>query len=78
MKVVCFGAMREYLPDTSSNGATIELPTAATVHDLVEKLGAPPRLVHMCLLDGRRVEPDEEWGEDAEVTLMPPFSGGSR
>lgn len=77
MKVVCFGAMREYLPDPNENNAFVELSAAATIEDLLASLDAPVRLVHVCLVDGRRAELTEELQEGSEVTLMPPFSGGA-
>jgi molybdopterin converting factor small subunit len=76
--VVCFGVMREYLPDPGAGSTGIELADGANVRDLLERLGAPERLVHMCLVDGGRVGLEEELKEGSEVTLMPPFSGGDR
>ena len=76
--VVCFGVMREYLPDPGAGSAEIELGAGDTVRSLLDRLGAPERLVHMCLVDGGRVGLEEELREGSEVTLMPPFSGGDR
>ena len=76
--VVCFGVMREYLPDPTKNQAEIDLGEGATVRALLGELGAPERLVHMCLVDGGRVKLDEGLQEGSEVTLMPPFSGGDQ
>jgi len=75
--VVCFGAMREFLPDPSSGRADIELAPEGTVRTVVGALGAPEHLVHSVLVDGMRVELDQILTDGAEVTLMPPFSGGS-
>lgn len=75
--VVCFGVMKEYLPDPNRNSARVQLRDEATVRDLLEEMRAPLSLLHMCLIDGRRAEPDEVLREEVEVTLMPPFSGGS-
>ena len=79
--VVCFGVMREYLPGPgagSAGSAEIELGEGETVRALLDRLGAPDRLVHMCLVDGGRVGLQEELKEGSEVTLMPPFSGGAQ
>jgi molybdopterin converting factor small subunit len=75
--VVCYGVMRDFLPQSDRNKALLTLPETATVQDLLEEMGAPSQLVHVCLLDGRRVGLEEALTEGAEVTLMPPFSGGS-
>jgi molybdopterin converting factor small subunit len=74
--IVGFGVMREYLPDAPAGSAPVEVD-GSTVRDLLAELGVPERLVHMCLVDGRRVGLDEGLREGSEVTLMPPFSGGA-
>jgi len=77
--VVCYGAMRGYLPASrSDNRAELELPDGATVGDAVDILGAPRRLVFCALVDGERTALDEALADGAEVTLMPPFTGGAR
>jgi molybdopterin converting factor small subunit len=75
--VTCFGAMREYLPDPRSGSTSLDVPEAGTVADVMFELGAPLQLLHTCLVNGRRVEPDQTLEEGSEVTLMPPFSGGA-
>ena len=75
----CFGAMRDYLPaGAADNRASLELETGATVSSVLEALGAPARLVHWILIDGSRVELDSPLFDGAEVTLMPPFTGGAQ
>jgi molybdopterin converting factor small subunit len=77
VSVVCFGAMRDYLPqDRTGNRAQMALPPGATVGDLVDALGAPRRLVFSVLVDGVQAGLDSELSEGGEVTLMPPFAGG--
>jgi len=80
MKVdtLCFGQMRDFLPDDAfGNRATLELDENARVVDLVHSLGAPERLVYVLLINGERGELDHRLADGDEVTLMPPFSGGS-
>jgi DNA-3-methyladenine glycosylase I len=80
MKVsaVCFGQMREFLPaDAEGNRATLELEDAARVLDLVHSLGAPERLVYVLLVNGERGQLDHRLTDGDEVTLMPPYTGGS-
>ena len=76
--VVCFGAMRDYLPpDARANRASVELPVGGSVADLIDALGAPRRLVFSVLVDGAQAGIDEPLHDGAEVTLMPPFAGGA-
>jgi molybdopterin converting factor small subunit len=77
--VVCFGAMRDYLPaDARGNRADLELDGGATVGTLMDALGAPRRLAYAVLVDGLRAGLDTEVHPGVEVTLMPPFTGGAR
>jgi molybdopterin converting factor small subunit len=78
VSVICFGSMREHLPATATgNQAEVEVEDAATVGDVVDRLGAPRRLAFSVLVDGVQASLDSPVPEGAEITLMPPFSGGS-
>ena len=77
VSVVCFGRMREYLPDPSLGRTDIHVEGGSTVRRVVGALGVPEALLHSALLDGLRVDLDIEVSDGAEVTLMPPFAGGS-
>jgi molybdopterin converting factor small subunit len=75
--VVCFGAMRAHLPaEATGNRAEVELAAGDRVSDLIDKLGAPRRLVFALLVDGTQADIHSVLSDGAEVTLMPPFSGG--
>jgi molybdopterin converting factor small subunit len=75
--VVCFGAMREYLPEgTEGNRAEVSLESGANAGDLVDRLGAPRRLVFALLVDGQQANLETPLEDGKEVTLMPPFTGG--
>jgi molybdopterin synthase sulfur carrier subunit len=77
VSVICFGAMRDFLPDhREGNRATVELDADATVADLVDTLGAPQRLVFSVLVDGVQGGLQTRLHDGGEVTLMPPFAGG--
>jgi molybdopterin converting factor small subunit len=76
--VVCFGAMRQYLPDSSEgNRAQVGVTEGASVGDVVDALGAPRALVFSLLVDGVQADLDHVLHDGAEVTLMPPFAGGA-
>ena len=75
--MVCFGAMREHLPEgTRDNRADLEVRDDATVGDVVDALGAPRALAFAVLVDGTQASLDAQVSEGSEVTLMPPFAGG--
>lgn len=77
IEVVCFGAMREYLPAGSEgNSMTVELADEATVADVVAALGAPQRLVHAALVNEDPAGLARGLTEGDRLTLMPHYSGG--
>lgn len=76
--IVCFGALRDNLPpNADGNRAKIEVPTGATAQDAAAALGIPERQVYAVLVDGEQQDRSIPLAEGVEVTLMPPFSGGS-
>ena len=76
--IVCFGAMRDFLPSESDgNRAKVTVDDGSTVGDVVDALGAPRALVFSVLLDGVHVTLGDEVSPGAEITLMPPFAGGA-
>jgi molybdopterin converting factor small subunit len=79
VSVICFGAMRAFLPGGEHrSSAELEVPSDATVQDVVDSLGAPRRLVFAVLVDGRRAGIEAPLRDGSQVTLMPPFAGGCR
>ena len=77
IRVHCFGAMREYLPDGSDGRSTsIEISDGGSVADAVEALGAPRRLVHAVLLNDEPARLDSHLSDGDRLTLMPHYSGG--
>jgi molybdopterin converting factor small subunit len=70
--------MREYLPEAAvGNRGVVEVADDATVGDVIDALGAPRRLVFSLLVDGAQANVQEQVHEGAEVTVMPPFTGGA-
>ena len=78
VEVVCFGAMRDFLPEPKRGRTHLMVPDGATVRDVVGALGAPAHLVFAVLVDGERADFDRPLDPNVEVTLMPPFAGGAR
>ena len=79
VEVVCYGAMREYLPpDANGNEAGLQLEDGATVRDAIRALGAPQGLVHAVLLNEEPGDISRPVKEGDRITLMPHYSGGQR
>ena len=77
IEVVCFGVMKEYLPDSAQgNRARVDLPDDATVGDAIGKLGAPARLVYAVLVNEDPADVGRKLQEGDQLTLMPQFTGG--
>lgn len=76
--IVCFGSLRDHLPpDADGNRAGLELAPGATAQDAAAALGVSERQVYAVLVDGEQTDRSTPLAEGVEVTLMPPFSGGS-
>ena len=73
VRVIGFGSIRDLLGE----GRNVQLPDGATVGDLVDRLSAREARLHLVIVDGERADLRTELSEGAEVTLMPPFAGGS-
>ncbi len=77
ISVVCFGAMREYLPEgAQGNRAELEVSDGATVREAVDALRAPGTIVHAVLVNEEPGSLDRRLREGDEITLMPRFTGG--
>jgi molybdopterin converting factor small subunit len=77
--VVCFGAMREFLPPgASGNSITLDVEEDQDVGGLVDDLGAPRRLVYALLVNEDPSSLDRPLRDGDKVTLMPQFTGGCR
>jgi molybdopterin converting factor small subunit len=71
--------MRDYLPpEADGNKADVKVPGGSSVGEVVDAMGAPRSLIFSVLVDGVRATLDDEVPPGAEITLMPPFAGGSR
>ena len=77
VEIVCFGAMRGYLPaGTEGNTVVLELDDQATVADGVDALGAPRGLVHAILVNEDPADLARRLDDGDRLTLMPHYSGG--
>ena len=60
------------------NELKIEMPSGATVHDILLELNIPMDLDVLYSLNGRMVEARTKLHEDDYLALIPAVSGGSR
>jgi sulfur carrier protein ThiS len=76
-----YASLGQYLPAGAvDNKATIELTQDESLADLIERFDLPERLVHLVLVDGVFVPPEDRAArilQDGEtVAIWPPVAGG--
>lgn len=77
-----FATLTDYLPHEAraTNVLQLDVPTNATIHDVVERFALPPRLVHLVLVDGVYVPPAQRLTrtlhEGETLAIWPPIAGG--
>jgi len=78
VKVRVYATLRQYLPATPLGGSVpLELPAAATLGDVLDRLGIPRAETKLCFVNGRQRDLDHCVCADDEVGLFPPIAGGS-
>ncbi len=78
VQVKLFASLRKYHPaGESHDSAAIELPTGATVADLVARLGIPPTHAGMVISGDEKLAPQAPLVDGQEVILLPPIAGGA-
>lgn len=84
MKVVfkLYASLTAYLPAESrvDNRVTLELPEGSSVAAVIEPFGLPHKLVHLVLVNGVYVPPEQRLSHvlnDGDVlAIWPPIAGG--
>ena len=77
-----FASLTDYLPPAARQGNIIELDVAsdASISQIIEPFGLPPKLVHLVLVNGAYVEPEHRLSRtlvDGDVlAIWPPIAGG--
>ena len=76
-----FATLADYLPaGTRGNEVLLEYPQAMTVLQLIEEFHLPSRLVHLVLVNGTFIPPEQrasrvlQAGE--QLAIWPPIAGG--
>jgi len=77
-----FATLTDYLPAQArqSNVIEIEVPADASISRIIEPFGLPPKLVHLVLVNGTFVPPEERLtrtlSEGDALAIWPPIAGG--
>ena len=77
-----YASLTQYLPPASryDNRVQLELPAGTTVQQVIEPYGMPVKLVHLVLINGAYVPPEERLSRelvDGDVlAIWPPIAGG--
>ena len=82
LAVKLFAALTDYLPADKREGNIVQLDVAegATIAQVIEPFGLPPKLVHLVLVNGVYVQPAERLtkplAEGDVLAIWPPIAGG--
>jgi len=77
-----FASLTDYLPPTSryTNIVELEVAAGATIAQVTEPYHLPPALVHLVLVNGRYIAPDQRASqvlvEGDVLAIWPPIAGG--
>ena len=77
-----YASLTAYLPPErrSNNFVELDVPAAATITQVVEPFNLPPRSVHLVLVNGHFVPPEQRAGralaEGDVLAIWPPIAGG--
>jgi sulfur carrier protein ThiS len=77
-----FATLTDYLPPQArqSNVIEIEVPADASISAIIEPFGLPPKLVHLVLVNGAYVPPEERLTRTLKdgdaLAIWPPIAGG--
>jgi sulfur carrier protein ThiS len=77
-----YAGLTDYLPAAHriGNQMTLDVPADATIEDIVEPFHMPPRLVHIVLVNGVFVPPEQRATrtlvEGDVLAIWPPVAGG--
>lgn len=77
-----FASLTDYLPAQGRDGNVVELevPDGTTISEVVQRFNLPEKLVHLVLVNGTYVAPEQRAGhalqEGDALAIWPPIAGG--
>ena len=78
VEVRLFATLASFLPADGRDGAAeLEIPEGSTVDDVTHRLGIPPDLARVVLVNGRDLGADAPLAPRDVVTIFPPLAGGA-
>ena len=78
VEVRLFATLAPFLPADSRDGAAdLEIPEGSTIVDITDRLGIPPDLARVVLVNGRDVGSNAPLAPRDVVTIFPPLAGGA-
>jgi molybdopterin converting factor small subunit len=78
VEVRLFATLAAFLPAHGRDGtAQLEVPEGSTVTEITRRLGIPPDLARVVLVNGRDIGPDAPLAAHDIVTIFPPLAGGA-
>ena len=77
-----FASLTDYLPPEAryTNIVQLEVAPEATISQIIEPFGLPPKMVHLVLINGSYIEPHKRLTqtlvEGDVLAIWPPIAGG--
>ena len=77
-----FASLTDYLPAEARYSNVLELDIApdASINQIIEPYGLPPKLVHLVLINGKYIAPEsrltQRLVEGDVLAIWPPIAGG--
>lgn len=77
-----FASLTDYLPPEARYTNIVQLDVApeASISQIIEPFGLPPKMVHLVLINGRYIEPEKRLtqtlAEGDVLAIWPPIAGG--
>ncbi|WP_416560591.1 MoaD/ThiS family protein [Limnohabitans sp. yimb22184] len=77
-----FATLTDYLPAEArrSNQVTLDVALDASISQIIEPYGMPPKLVHLVLVNGKYIAPEDRGTttltEGDVLAIWPPVAGG--
>ncbi|PVE06260.1 MoaD/ThiS family protein [Limnohabitans sp. Rim28] len=77
-----FATLTDYLPPEArrSNQVTLDVAQDASISQIIEPFGMPPKLVHLVLVNGKYIQPEDRGTttlvEGDVLAIWPPVAGG--
>jgi sulfur-carrier protein len=77
-----FASLTDYLPPEARYTNIVQLDVApeASISQIIEPFGLPPKMVHLVLINGKYIEPERRLTqtlvEGDVLAIWPPIAGG--